>query len=214
MGKKSQYCIYCGEREATERDHVPPKCFFPEPWPNDLITVPSCNVCNREYGRIDEYVRNIFVSLDVTEKKPELATVREKMHRSFLRKQSAKLLFKIYTTLVNVDIISKNGILLDKRKAFNLDREEFNKFFERLGRALLFIENDFQHFNGRFEWNELVDYKQLPLPIRNKLENDIRKSNANGLFKYSGIWKNDTPTSIWFVKFFNSIEFRIYIESV
>ena len=76
MGKKMQYCIYCGEREATERDHIPPKCFFPEPLPNDLITVPSCSVCNREYGKIDEFIRDVLISLNTTENKQELDSVQ------------------------------------------------------------------------------------------------------------------------------------------
>ena len=94
-------CIYCGKREATERDHVPPKCFFPRPWPNDLITVPSCSICNRSFGKIDEFIRDVFISLDTTESKPELATVRAKMRRSMLREKSSRLIFKIYSTVTD-----------------------------------------------------------------------------------------------------------------
>jgi hypothetical protein len=63
----SSQCIYCGINEANERDHIPPKSFFPEPRPSNLITVPSCSKCNRDYGKIDEIVRNLLTSFDTTE---------------------------------------------------------------------------------------------------------------------------------------------------
>ncbi len=50
-------CIYCG-RPAEDGDHVPPQCIFPRPLPADLITVPSCRVCNRRFSVDDEYFRD------------------------------------------------------------------------------------------------------------------------------------------------------------
>ncbi len=53
--KNDQYCYWCGE-PATSKEHVPPKCLFPEdkdikPILNEtfrehLITVPSCDKHN------------------------------------------------------------------------------------------------------------------------------------------------------------------------
>lgn len=182
--------------------------------PSDLLTVPSCSTCNREFGKIDEFVRDILISLDTTEKKAELATLREKMHRSFLRLQSTKLLFKIYKTIKPIDIITKAGIYLGKKPAFDMDREEFHKFFERISRALLYIENDIEYFEGKFDWSNLVDYSDLPFPIRQCLENDIRKSNANGMFKYSGMWRKGSSNSLWFLKFYDTIEFKVLVQNV
>jgi len=50
-------CVYCGlERELT-RDHVPPRCLFSKPRPNDLVTVPCCASCNGLFQKHDEYFR-------------------------------------------------------------------------------------------------------------------------------------------------------------
>jgi hypothetical protein len=49
-------CVYCGEQRELTSDHVPPKCLFSKPRPA-LITVPSCEPCNRAYGKEDEYFR-------------------------------------------------------------------------------------------------------------------------------------------------------------
>jgi hypothetical protein len=53
-------CAYCGA-PATTRDHVPPKCLFPEPLPANLTTVPACQACNNEASGADEALRNILV---------------------------------------------------------------------------------------------------------------------------------------------------------
>jgi hypothetical protein len=217
LGKKLQYCIYCGEREAKERDHVPPKCFFPEPLPNDLITVPSCSVCNREFGKIDEFVRDVLVSLDTTENRPELASVRAKLHRSMLREESAKLLMKIYTTIRPVDVITKEGIILGKRPAFDFNRVEYDKFFERIARALLYVENSIEYFNGEFKWKMSYDeegFKKLPFPMKNFLLRGQKKSIGNGLIKYLGLWWKGKPTSLLFINFYEGIEFMIHVKSV
>ena len=49
-------CVYCGERDATTEDHIPPKCLFGLPLPSTLIKVPSCFQCNST-SRDDEYFR-------------------------------------------------------------------------------------------------------------------------------------------------------------
>lgn len=54
---REEECAYCGERGELTRDHVPPQCLFGKPRPNDLITVPCCEPCNRDVSKDDEYFR-------------------------------------------------------------------------------------------------------------------------------------------------------------
>lgn len=69
MQKTKKLCAYCGKAEGNERDHVPPKCFFPDRSGFQMITVPVCGNCNRnewygsgvEIAKDEEYTRNIFV---------------------------------------------------------------------------------------------------------------------------------------------------------
>ena len=58
-------CYWCG-RDATSREHVPPKCLFPEDkdiksiykgtFRRSLITVPSCDEHNLAKSHDDEYL--------------------------------------------------------------------------------------------------------------------------------------------------------------
>lgn len=47
-------CYLCGSTDDLTRDHIPPKCFFPEPRPVNLITVSCCRTCNQSYSEDDE----------------------------------------------------------------------------------------------------------------------------------------------------------------
>ena len=57
----ADYCYKCGDI-ATSREHVPPKCLFPESAPNknsfrkNLITVPSCDLHNSKKSKDDEFL--------------------------------------------------------------------------------------------------------------------------------------------------------------
>lgn len=58
-----QSCYMCA-RDATSREHAPPRCLFPEikdttngaNYRNNLITVPSCELHNSEKSHDDEYL--------------------------------------------------------------------------------------------------------------------------------------------------------------
>lgn len=212
---KKKYCIYCGKNEANEGDHVPPKSFFPKPLPSDLITVPSCSDCNREFGKIDEFIRNVFISLDTTESIPNLDSIREKLHRSMKREKSFKLLVKIYSTIKQVEIIDESGIKLIDKPAFDLDRIEYDKFFERISRALLYVENGVKYFHGSFKWKKYYkdqDLKSMLSKLNSPEIIEVKNASGNGMFKYQGVFWKNKPTSIWFVNFYDGIEFMIYVS--
>jgi len=60
---------YCCEKAATTKDHIPPKCFFPEKkylsnsnpdYRSQLITVPSCSERNNFRSKDDEYTAAVI----------------------------------------------------------------------------------------------------------------------------------------------------------
>lgn len=54
MGKAVKTCYVCG-REATTREHFPPKCLFPKKAGLQLTTVPSCPEHNNQKSNDDQY---------------------------------------------------------------------------------------------------------------------------------------------------------------
>jgi hypothetical protein len=56
-------CAYCGAEDPQTIDHVPPKLMLEEPYPDNLVTVPACQECNKKFMKNDEYTRT-FIALD------------------------------------------------------------------------------------------------------------------------------------------------------
>lgn len=66
--KVNESCYMC-DMPATSREHVPPKCFFPEQkdvghnkYRQDLFSVPSCDQHNTSKSRDDEYLLFLITS--------------------------------------------------------------------------------------------------------------------------------------------------------
>ena len=83
-------CAYCGETNELTDDHVPPRLLLQEPYPEHLITVPSCEKCNRGFQRDDEYTRDM-VALDFRAGRNATAAAKvPKIFRSLQRPQSQR----------------------------------------------------------------------------------------------------------------------------
>lgn len=210
----SKLCIYCGEREATTRDHVPPQCFFPVPRPDNLITVPSCDICNGNYGKDDERVRNLLTSLDVTEKHPSIVgQIADKRNRAWRRTRGEDKFLHILRSLKMVDVYSEGGIYLGRRPAFNLDQDVMDRFIERITRALISHETGVGYVKGKTEWNMAPtdeDIKLMPKHIKDFFDTAGKsKEIGNGIFKYIGYYDNRFgANSLWIMLFYSGIAFR------
>jgi len=209
----SELCIYCGKRRATTDDHVPPKCFFPTPRPNNLITVPSCSICNNVFGKDDERARNLLTSLDVTEKHPSIVNqIADKRNRAFRRKRGKDNFLHILRSLRMVDVYSEGGIYLGRRPAFNLDQDVMNRFIERLTRALIYHETDIGYIKGKIKWdmapnNESI--KLMPKHLKDFFDNVGRaKEIGKDIFKYIGYYDNRFgANSLWVMIFYEGVGF-------
>ena len=56
-------------------------------------------------------------------------------------------------------------------RKFDFDVKEFKSFFERISRALLYVERDIEYFDGKFDWFEIEDFSGLPENIQTDLKN-------------------------------------------
>ena len=63
----AQLCIYCQKNEATTDDHITLSGMYAEPLPSNLITVPACLACNREFMKDDEYFLRLAVEWRASE---------------------------------------------------------------------------------------------------------------------------------------------------
>ena len=108
--KKIQgYCVYCEVFGEIENEHVVAKCLVPEPRPNEMITVPSCNKCNHDIkSKCDTYLRDLLeVIIDTSRPDDRL---QEKTFRSFDR-NSSKLKIDMDRTIGFSEVTTPAGII-------------------------------------------------------------------------------------------------------
>lgn len=91
-GGKAVNCYMC-DAAGTTREHVPPYCFFPEGYRDNLMTVPSCPDHNTKNSKDVEYIRNIIVTHFATNE-----VAREHFQNKALRslKRSPKLFTRTF----------------------------------------------------------------------------------------------------------------------
>jgi hypothetical protein len=129
-------CVYCG-RPADTRDHVPAKSFFPEPRPDDLITVPSCKACNESYAKDEEYVRNLLASTWEDGEESEVVRLfNQKVTKSLVN--SPALLQKMWESIEPVLVGAPGNQSVTT--AFRVDTPRFDRVMTKISRGLHFHE--------------------------------------------------------------------------
>jgi hypothetical protein len=195
-------CAICGIREATTRDHVPPKCIFPEPRPNPLITVPACSQCNNGASDDDDKFK-VYLSLH-TAGNNDIATklFHEKTKRTLDRNQA--LLNKIREESQEVEIDSKNGGK-EKRTAIKWDSRVHDAIIERTIRGLYF-----HHTGNVLPKGAKLSVQWLKeVPIDPRLSELLQRCETVSIgddqviYKFA-IYPDNPKHSIWFFDFYGA----------
>ena len=203
-------CVYCGSQNNPTKDHIPPKCLFATP-PQNAITVPSCQECNQEASKDDEYFRqNLAARRDVGDH-PEASKVMEKTYRS-LRRPEAKGLKRSF--LNNVDFfyfVNEMGFV-EPGAGYFPDRERLGRVASRIIRGLFWHKTN-ERLPNHYEVDASV--VEQPQQIDKQLANmcaEVLKEEpialGNDVFS---CWHKSTPedkfTSLWILQFYKRIHF-------
>ena len=86
--------------EQTPPSTCRPRSFFQPPYPDNLITVPSCSQCNHGSHLDDDYVLGYLVSLDMPGASPTLELVRDRVKRGLHRPGFPGLRRRLQTSVV------------------------------------------------------------------------------------------------------------------
>jgi hypothetical protein len=130
-------CYMC-DNPATGREHIPPKCLFPEakdlPGKNfrkNLISVPSCDPHNSHKSNDDEYLLLVLVAHF------ENSHIAEKQFRTKILRAIERS-----PTLLNIYKRKSKDVILDGEKtfAFQLDRIRIDRELSQIIRGLYFHE--------------------------------------------------------------------------
>jgi hypothetical protein len=134
----TDYCYFCA-KVASSREHVPPKCLFPEEkdlnnggnYRKNLITVPSCDEHNSNKCKDDEYLQLILVHGYFNN-----VTGREHFNKKVIRALTRRpaILAALYASKHPVTVEAQPTV------AVNIDRVRFNRVLEQVCQGLHFNE--------------------------------------------------------------------------
>lgn len=193
-------CVLCQLREATTRDHVPPKCLFPRPRPDNLITVPACAQCNNGASDHDDLFK-VFLSMQVSENSEiGLRLFHEKTVRTLERNRA--LLERIRQESVELQIKNEKGEL-KTRTGVLWDSAAHDAVISRTIKGLYY------HHTGHFLSSHLelkVQYlRGVPEELTPMLDlcSEVTIGNSQILYKY---WfhPEDISNSLWLFEFYGA----------
>jgi hypothetical protein len=211
VGKKKHKigkCTYCQENKVVTREHVIPRCLFPKPLPNFMITVPVCQTCNRKKGRLDEYLRDVLVlDIDSSENEAAQKLKRGEVNRA-IRRNRSEVMRTARTKAKLEPRYTPGGIYLGHAVSFPIDSDKLNQAFAMIVRGLhfavktVYLPNDCTFDIRRvhpLEFNETWDA--------------IKKTGFNGPYRLGDniftalmIFAAEEPAlTLWWLWFYESI---------
>jgi hypothetical protein len=209
-------CTYCGGREELTNDHIPPKNIFPKPLPENLITVPACKKCNKDFQKDEEYFRlKICLSQQTGNNSPARIN-RETIIRSLGRSEAMGFKNKIISDINIIPFLKPKGVI-GPRLAYYVDLNRIFRVVEKTVKGLFFHETG-QRLYSPYEVKIYSDdtLEQCPPDVLDELKNTIiyplakiqPKVIGNGIFEYRFFIAQEMPfVSVWVLTFFEQIPF-------
>lgn len=205
--QRHQKCVYCGDNPGKTNDHVPPKSFFPQPRPSNLITVPSCHKCNSGAGKDEDYFLATFMFSEAGITDAGKILWKQRLDRMF--RKNLGLRRRIAKGLSYRPVVTATGIYLGRRMGLQFDERRFERVIQKTVRGLYY-----------FEYGEALstetEIMALFLSTKARFETAVAYANQlgwgkrqwPGIFEYRCGRVPDVPQeSVWLIRCYSNSHF-------
>ena len=124
-------------------DHVPPRSFYPRTPPKNLITVPSCETCNKTFAKDDDYARLVLTTAEGRVGNTSRNELLPIVKRFAEREESKRILKTVYESLRPAYYETPGGIIVQGQQ-FVLEGERLDTFAKRVVKALFYREKRYR----------------------------------------------------------------------
>ena len=217
MKKTSQFvaspkrCVYCLEREATTKDHVPPKCFFPPDDRPNLITVPSCLECNQKFSSSADLEFQLSLTI-LSGQNPRAATKFQEIATSIAADSRRTAEFAERAELFwDTD---ESGLMLP-RLALKSSGRQFQQQFVRVALALAWKQwRTLVPLDIPFEFHADPDRESMGLDDPSVWSNFSARTSVGEAFSYRHQPKPAELNHffVWDVRFFDCVDWLIIMR--
>ncbi|MBW2742085.1 MAG: hypothetical protein JRE64_25330 [Deltaproteobacteria bacterium] len=203
----SKMCSYCGERIATDKEHVFPKNLYPDSKAESRVqrmTIPSCNICNNGWSDDEAYFRNILaLAGKPNESRRELweTTIR----RSFDKLDGTRRVRELVESMRSVEI---DG--LDRHKVYPGQDERVVRVVKKVVRGLCHHHQVMSAVPESRVWVDVMKYR-IPEEFLMEMTYEHREQDI-AEYRYSVI-EDHGIHSAWLITFFERITFIGTISS-
>ncbi len=201
--QKINVCVFC-KKTANTKEHIPAKQFFKGISDKNLITVPSCNSCNKGFQKDEVFFRQFWVSMLMDRSKVAKKLMNSEITRSI--KRTPALGYQMFNQMQLVDAYTKSGIYVGKKTMYRmsgLDKKRINGVVTKIIKGLFF--NEFKQvlpedWEIKIIWITPLIEKNLKLIETAKtLKWNVIKEDT---FAYGVNYVPNTFQSIWIIDFF------------
>lgn len=209
-------CVYCGTRDATTQDHVPPKALFPKPRPDNMVTVPSCAQCNGGASDDDEYFRFMLATRADVFDNPSVKAVLPKIHRSLHKPAKGGFVTSILDATRELSLVSPQGLSLGKQMAFEVDLARLDRVVERTTLGL-FYKSAGRRLHSCYSVRSFSEsgLRDLDRETKANLQQRIIPALTSTsptligdrVFKYWSYSTEDPDTTLWLLQFYEKVSF-------
>jgi hypothetical protein len=201
-------CYLCGETHSITNDHVPPKGFFPEPRPSNLITVPCCARCNNAFSKDDEAVRTWLCT--VIGATPAGEWILNQKVVPGIMTRSPAFRESLLGSMRETKLLTEEDGLIDV-VSFTFDANRVERFVVRVTKGLLsFYYPDYDYSQDTFSLR-FVEPTRENLSKLDTVKNHLRyDSRGDGVIQYRFGLTDTRRSGIWILVFYGSTIFLVH----
>ena len=203
-------CIYCKKNAGDHPDHVPPKGLFPKPRPCTLVTVPSCEKCNKAFEKDDEYFKRIILMRQDVGDSPAGSKLLPNLFRDIDRKESMGLSKTIIRTLREEEVRTPSGIFQGKAPVYEADTRRLERTIKRVAYAFTYhvthelLPDDYE-IVVHTTLEEDKTFIDMIAPV---LNGRTRNTIGGDVFSYThAAVKEDRFSAVWLFVFYDRVPF-------
>lgn len=203
-------CYMCSAI-ASSREHVPPRCIFPElkdsngtNFRKELITVPSCELHNLKKSNDDEYLFHAL-SASITSNSIALNQLSGKVKRAFIKNSTKFQKFFELNELVTLERLEdntiENGMLVGiegNRLDCILAQCARGLFFHETGRKILGLSRVVTFFTMYTDSVQQKKVEEVYIHAKNHFSNLPEKGKNPEIFKYK-LYESDSDVMVFMV---------------
>jgi hypothetical protein len=202
----TKQCYLCNTSGANTADHCPPKGFFPDPKPNNLVTLLACSACNSSFSKDEEYVRNYFSLLVAPTYDADVQPLYEKFRRGY-RKEPSKLREVMGRMEEKIHLFSPGGRFLGETAPVRIPVRRLRRVYEKIARGLAHYHRAPSETPVRFGFYSVSAANEKeripPTELMSLLPYAQHRFRWGSTFEYSGlIYEN--MASLWWMSFYQA----------